>query len=780
MHLLFDRWSFRCVVVAIACCAVSPAMAQRSAGYRLGDRVEVNHMGGWKKAVVVEAAKPGDWVEVKLEDDGDLPSIVPKEAREHFLRQSMPPDRVRSSRSRSIRGERGAENGKSTTASRTGSDRTGKFSVEARFDRLNGEKVVLRKSDGKLLEVPLARLSDADADYVRELQNAADNPFQELSSEPDEPQASDEPDEEAVVEGSSQANWRSVKSVRPQTFAKWSYVPGASAPAGSTPSASGRDAEIALREVPNSERFFEKVHGVHVASDGRRAIIVRERGNVRQELEQHLEDVDLAKGESLRLTALPPKHLLLDAWPDEGLVMYRPAVFGSGSNTLLSIERLDGGALKQVVSWEPYRQERWEPNRDVEQAWFLGPSRVMTINHMGEALTVWDVAATKALLKIPVGNVHFLKMAFSADRKLLAVVMEQGIALIDLDAGRHVATLPADGRKFDSVEFRDNGRQLAGMSDAGLALWDLATGKELGNVYHPILTRQSEMAWAGDYILLAHRYLFDPQRRILLWEYQDAPGSNVSARLANGRIWAVSKGDEQTTLISAALPHPAAIQEAESLPSAEELLVVRPGDNVSIEVDIDPNIVLTDEIRQSLAKSADSAGEEAENANIVTIDRNQGQGDVIRRLLSSALEKAGLNVVDDSKLVLKAVCKPHETQTIRINTDNRWPVRDSDIVERTITPHASYLELSLDGESLWKQGYVASPGHVIFCNQNESLDQALDRLTKPNLKLFANARLSGYVARPGKATSDGAYGVSEFTAHGLVDEMPTGKGGAFK
>jgi hypothetical protein len=442
--------------------------------------------------------------------------------------------------------------------------------------------------------------------------------------------------------------------------------------------------------------------------------------------------------------------------------MYRPEVFGSGSNTLLSIERLEGGKLKPVASWEPYRHENWEPNRDIEQAWFLGPSRVMTINHMGEALTVWDVSATKALLNIPVGNIHSLKMAISADRKLLAVVMEQGIALIDLEAGRHVATLPADGRKFDSVEFRDNGRQLAGMSDAGLALWDMATGKELGNIYHPILTRRAEMAWAGDYILLAHRYLFDPERRILLWEYQDAPGSDVSAQLANGRIWAVSKGDDQTTLISAALPHPAAIREAESLPSAEELLVVRPGDNVSI------------------ANNADSTGEGGESANIVTIDRNRGQADVIRRLLNAALEKAGLNVVDDSKLVLKAVCKPQETQTIRINTDNRWPVRDSDIVERTVTPHASYLELSLDGESLWKQGYVASPGHVIFRNDNESLDQALERLTKPNLQLFGNARFSGYAARPGKATNDGAYGVSRFTMHGLVDDVPTGQGGAFR
>ena len=143
------------------------------------------------------------------------------------------------------------------------------------------------------------------------------------------------------------------------------------------------------------------------------------------------------------------------------------------------------------------------------------------------------------------------------------------------------------------------------------------------------------------------------------------------------------------------------------------------------------------------------------------------------------MEAAGLKVVDKADLVVKAVCKPQPQQTIKINTDNRWPRRESDIVERTVTPHASFLEMALKGETLWKRGYVAQPHMTIWLEEGESLDQALERLTKPNLTIFTHAKFSGHVARPGKATANGAYGVSQFTTSGIIDgQSSDGRGGA--
>ena len=122
--------------------------------------------------------------------------------------------------------------------------------------------------------------------------------------------------------------------------------------------------------------------------------------------------------------------------------------------------------------------------------------------------------------------------------------------------------------------------------------------------------------------------------------------------------------------------------------------------------------------------------------------------------------------------------KPQPQQTIRVNMGDRFRARPEDIQERSITPHASYLEMTLGGDAMWKRGFVAQPHMVVYLEQGETLDQALARYTQPNFAIFAHAMFSPYVAKPGKATPNGAYGVSQFTARGIVDGSSSGGGRA--
>src|SRR5262245_59598954 len=50
---------------------------------------------------------------------------------------------------------------------RTWTDASGKFSINAEFVRVDGDKVVLRRADGKEIKVPQARLSDADKEFLK-------------------------------------------------------------------------------------------------------------------------------------------------------------------------------------------------------------------------------------------------------------------------------------------------------------------------------------------------------------------------------------------------------------------------------------------------------------------------------------------------------------------------------------------------------------------------------------------------------------------------------------
>src|SRR5262245_3445114 len=53
------------------------------------------------------------------------------------------------------------------------SDVSGKFSVEAELVEVRADKVVLRKADGQESEIPIARLSEADRQYLESLSQAA-------------------------------------------------------------------------------------------------------------------------------------------------------------------------------------------------------------------------------------------------------------------------------------------------------------------------------------------------------------------------------------------------------------------------------------------------------------------------------------------------------------------------------------------------------------------------------------------------------------------------------
>ena len=57
-----------------------------------------------------------------------------------------------------------------TTTARTWSDKSGKFRVDAEFVKVEDDVVSLKRTDtGATIQVPLARLSEADREHVRGL-----------------------------------------------------------------------------------------------------------------------------------------------------------------------------------------------------------------------------------------------------------------------------------------------------------------------------------------------------------------------------------------------------------------------------------------------------------------------------------------------------------------------------------------------------------------------------------------------------------------------------------
>ena len=68
---------------------------------------------------------------------------------------------------------------------RTWTDLTGKFKIEARLDREDGDDIFLERNDGKIVQLPLAKLSEADREYLKESREQPESadPFANVVSE---------------------------------------------------------------------------------------------------------------------------------------------------------------------------------------------------------------------------------------------------------------------------------------------------------------------------------------------------------------------------------------------------------------------------------------------------------------------------------------------------------------------------------------------------------------------------------------------------------------------
>ncbi|EMI16234.1 cytoskeleton assembly control protein SLA1 [Rhodopirellula maiorica SM1] len=135
----------------------------------IGQIVQVNEHGPfWKPATIEEILTDGQ-VRVKLRGGGNRKITVARrkiQLAPKDLPQPKKPDVAAA---------------QPTSQSRTWSDASGRFKVDAVLLRVEGASVVLKRADGREVTVPIVSLSEADKDFLRELQQqraAVKNPFE--------------------------------------------------------------------------------------------------------------------------------------------------------------------------------------------------------------------------------------------------------------------------------------------------------------------------------------------------------------------------------------------------------------------------------------------------------------------------------------------------------------------------------------------------------------------------------------------------------------------------
>lgn len=99
------------------------------------------------------------------------PPAISKRPPPHDVKEaarSLPSGREKSAAPRPTENNRPKPNPQRT---RTWSDRTGQFKVDAEFLGMNGDKLRLHKTNGVIIEVPIGKMSGDDAQYVKRVQS---------------------------------------------------------------------------------------------------------------------------------------------------------------------------------------------------------------------------------------------------------------------------------------------------------------------------------------------------------------------------------------------------------------------------------------------------------------------------------------------------------------------------------------------------------------------------------------------------------------------------------
>ena len=134
-----------CTALATGICATSDAQRGRAnkSKFKKGDRVEFRDGFDWKPGTVESVDDFSGWVSVR-------PDLAPEvgQFRGKPQTENVPPMNVRASQAKVPK-----KPAMPSMPLRKWSDKSGKFSIEARYQETSGDRVALLKADGKRVEV---------------------------------------------------------------------------------------------------------------------------------------------------------------------------------------------------------------------------------------------------------------------------------------------------------------------------------------------------------------------------------------------------------------------------------------------------------------------------------------------------------------------------------------------------------------------------------------------------------------------------------------------------
>jgi hypothetical protein len=636
---------------------------------------------------------------------------------------------------------------------RTWSDASGKFKIQASFVSNENGTITLKKSDGTELEIELKKLSAADQKFVADLEKAvANSPFKTKEDDPfktkpagtgktspNRPSTTGRPtgrpsntNKPVETGNSSEArliipDFSDAKAINvsPPDQA-WKFeIPEAT----ESPVAKGKSKLIAL---PKKTDFFEGSKGLAGSSSGKFAAIgySMQKPGVNQPSTTRVVVCNLETSKLIGEGSLSGKYAPLAMHNDGKRVAMRRDEFGHGNQDRLEIWTISAKSAAKEVQCVPYDGGNGG-DKDVAWGAFIGDDRLATLSGGGK-LVIWNLEDMQPLYTMGIQGGS--KPAISPDQKWLAFATGKEVGILDLNEGEIVAMQTTPQVQWPNLAFSPGQKKLGMAAFDRLFVWDFSNGELYREMPYQGLHVMGHITWPSDeHVLLGNRFLIDLENQVKLWDYQ---GAEFAQQFA-GMTWFLVTDPFQGPggLLGAQLPPPAVKDALAKAMSQPDFFVLKPGTTIKIDT-----------------TGVDPAGRE-----------------FVEKALTARLKEAGYDAGPSGTIDLVAQTEIGKDRQVNYHTFGRpgsqtYNVRD----------YYSRVKFVYKGQDVWQTGIGSVPG-FIHLGKDETLEAYLKKSEKFNFDWFGKVDLPKLLQKPAQAPAQVAGAApAQVPTVGSTKLTPTG------
>ncbi len=678
------------VLLAVTTRAVQ---AQKQRRPKIGDRVEVSHMGK-REPGTITGFVPTGWIVVAF-DEPAMPGMGPMPHPPNMVRFLPEPPKER-----------------------LWKDSSGSFEIKATLVAKNANSVSLKKSDGELITVPIEKLSSRDRAYVKKQHLPTVNPTRkanqggpaDLRSMIEERRRQDQ---SAIASGggpglSGQAADTSEYDALPMgdssgmstialsdPTAAWSYAP--------LPTPAFAPVSVIPVDLPAEGVNRIKMKNTLVVNcDG--SIAALGMGDPMSRTTQvHI--INFTESQLLASHELPSLDFVpRDIASRGGYVITSSSSRGRPEH--VAFWKPANGSLERVGGW---RLPSESPPASLLDVRFVQLGRVVTIDRHGK-LVIWNVRDGSAIAGCKI--TPQVGRAFNYDGRRMAAFADGAIHLFDLAEGRDLAAISVDGHSPAKLGFSPDGTRLAGLGGGELIVWGLTNGEVLHAITLEGEEKPSSVDWVDNrFVLVNQRDLVDIESGMVFWKLSKGTNTEAVAMAPAGNSCYLHqdlmRANPLVSLYSFLLPLDQISERWETF--RKENLVSLEAGPISIQM-------------QGLPFSG-------------------AEQEAIRSSLTKQLRERGFTIQPNAPMTLSLRVETGTSSQAEIRDfgENRFVTDPDEIV--TFTPTSCEVELKQGETLLWKRARRNSPTAVFIPKENESSQQVVNRMCQPSASFFSNLRL---------------------------------------